>query len=59
MHGLGGGRRSPVARTERSRVGHRRILKALEDGDPENARSTMLAHIEEVMEAFELLDLEE
>ena len=50
--------RYPNARSA-TRVGHRQILKALEDGDPENARSAMLAHIEEVMEAFELLDLEE
>ena len=42
-----------------TRVGHRRILKALVDADPERARTAMLAHIEEVMEAFELLETEE
>ncbi len=42
-----------------ARVGHRRILEALAEGNPDKARAAMLAHIEEVMAAYELLDTEE
>jgi len=42
-----------------TRVGHRRIIEALAAGNPEQARAAMLAHIEEVMAAYELLDIEE
>ena len=42
-----------------TRVGHRRILEALTAGNAEQARAAMLAHVEEVMAAYELLDVEE
>ena len=42
-----------------TRVGHRRIVKALSERNPEEARKAMLAHIEEVMTAYELLETEE
>jgi len=42
-----------------TRVGHRRILDALASGNPDRARAAMLAHIEEVMAAYELLEIEE
>lgn len=41
-----------------SRVGHRKILQALGNHNPEQARQAMLAHIQEVMAAYELLEAE-
>ncbi len=41
-----------------TRIGHRQIVKALRERDPEAARQAMLAHIEEVMAAYELLEIE-
>lgn len=40
-----------------TRVGHRRILAALRERNPDEARQAMLAHIEEVMAAYEILDV--
>jgi GntR family transcriptional repressor for pyruvate dehydrogenase complex len=41
-----------------SRVGHRKILQALGNHNPKQARQAMLAHIQEVMAAYELLEAE-
>lgn len=40
-----------------TRLGHRRILAALQNRNPEAARQAMLAHIEEVMAASEVLEV--
>lgn len=41
-----------------TRLGHRQIVKALSERNPEAARQAMLAHIKEVMAAYELLEAE-
>lgn len=42
-----------------SRKGHRNVLQALKNRDPEEARKAMEAHLKDVMEAYELLESEE
>lgn len=40
------------------RVGHRRILEALKERNPDQAREAMAAHITEVLAAYELLEID-
>ncbi len=41
-----------------AREGHRKILQALKEGDPEGAKEAAEAHLREVLEAYELFETE-